>query len=69
MFKVSLSGSFETGKGHITAGSQKKIKQLTFDNPLLAADLLKDWIYDLQELYDEAILEMRKDFEGTKVKQ
>jgi len=69
MFNMSLSGNLETGEGHITAGSQNKIKQLTFDNSLLAADLLKDWIYDLQQLYDEALLEMRKDFDGTKDKQ
>jgi|688.fasta_scaffold1049747_2 hypothetical protein len=66
---ITLSGNAETGTGHVTDGSVNKIKQLTFENPLLTADILSDWIFALEMLYDEAVSEMQKDFDGTKAKQ
>jgi hypothetical protein len=68
-FTVSLSSSLENGEGQITNANKEKIKRLTFENPLLAADILKDWVFELSELYDVAVLEMQKDFDGTKSKQ
>jgi hypothetical protein len=66
---ITLSGNDETGTGHVTDGSVNKIKQLTFENPLLTADILSDWIFALEMLYDEAVTEMRKDFDGIKSTQ
>ena len=66
---ITLSGNAETGTGHVTNGGINKITQLTFENPLLTADLLSDWIFALEMLYDEAVSEMQKDFEGTRAKQ
>jgi hypothetical protein len=66
---ITLSGNSETGEGHVPDGGIDKIKQLTFDNPLLAADLLSDWIFDLEMLYDKAVSEMQRDFENKRNKQ
>ena len=65
-FTITLSGQTETGEGRIAKGSTDKIKFLIFEHPLLAADLLKDWIFDLEQLYDEAVVQMQKDFENTR---
>jgi hypothetical protein len=66
---ITLSGNDETGTGHVTNGGVNKIKQLTFDNPLLTADILSDWIFALEMLYDEAVLEINRDFENKRNKQ
>ena len=68
-FTITLSGQTETGEGKITKSSTEKIKFLIFEHPLLAADLLKDWIFDLEQLYDEAVMEMPKDFETKRNQQ
>lgn len=67
--KFEFTADTENGEGYFTNGNHRKIEQLIFENPLLAADVLKDWFYKVEELYNQAILEMRKDFDGTKVKQ
>ncbi len=47
---VKLVANYETGEGKVinTPAFQKL-------DPLLQADLLKDWIYDLETLYGQAI--------------
>jgi len=66
---ITLSGNAETGTGHVTNGGINKITQLTFENPLLTADLLSDWIFALEMLYHEAVLEINRDFENKRNKQ
>ena len=37
----------------------REFKQL---DPLLKADILKDWIYDLKEVYNETLIELQKKY-------
>lgn len=56
---VKLSGNLDTGEGDITMASAKKLQELMKANPLMAADLLKDWLGVLDSLYAQALAEMR----------
>ena len=62
-FTITLSGTVEGGSGNLTKGSTEKLTELLADNPLLAADLLKDWIFELTAAYELALKKMRLDFE------
>jgi hypothetical protein len=66
---LTLSGSLECGEGYLTPRNLEKVKRLIFENPLLAADVLSDWKYELEQLYIEAVLEMGRDFKRIRQKQ
>jgi hypothetical protein len=68
-FTITLSSNAETGEGHVPDDDIEKISHLIFDNPFMAADLLAEWIFDLEMLYDEAVTEMQRDFENKRNKQ
>lgn len=53
MNKPTFKANFANGEGSI--GNIEKFKTL---DPLLRADLLKDWICELNELYDDAVKNM-----------
>lgn len=55
--KITLKASFETGEGCI--GNIEKWRE---NSALMRADLLKDWIYDLELEYEKALVDFRKDF-------
>lgn len=52
--RISLSGNLSEGEGNITAAGEGAIRQLIDENPLLAADILRDWASDLDNWYWEA---------------
>lgn len=53
--KVSLKANFETGEGEI--GNLEAWRE---HNSLLRLDLLKDWIYDLEQEYNKTLEEHRE---------
>lgn len=56
---INLSFDLESGEAEITNGSCDVLQDLIDNNPLLAADCLKDVIFELERYYDDALLKMR----------
>jgi hypothetical protein len=44
----------ESGEGGLGIATTRLIERLTDEDPLLAADILKDWICELNRLYEVA---------------
>jgi hypothetical protein len=61
---IKLKASFDNGEGSISVPE-------SFKNcyPLLKADILKDWIYDLEEEYKKARQEMREEWSKARAKR
>ena len=62
--KITLRANFEIGSGSI--GNVEKFS--AENSGLMRADIIKDWIYDLQIQYDIAIEDMRSEL-GFKPKE
>ena len=56
--KPTLKANFDSGEGSI--GNLEKFRAC--HDGLMRADLLKDWIYFLEQEYDLALEQMNKDF-------
>jgi hypothetical protein len=52
---LNLNANLDLGEGSV--GITAEYKRC---GALLRADILKDWIYDLERLYEEAITDMRE---------
>jgi hypothetical protein len=52
--RIYLSADYSNGEGKISPASEHEIRELIRANPLLAADILSDWVFDLVNLYDDA---------------
>jgi hypothetical protein len=58
--KITLKANFNAGEGDIG-----NVLEFRYSNdPLMRADLLKDWIFLLEEEYEEALLDMRAEYKG-----
>jgi hypothetical protein len=58
--KLTLKANFNAGEGDIG-----NVLEFRYSNdPLMRADLLKDWIFLLEEEYEEALLDMRAEYKG-----
>lgn len=61
VFKADL----ENGEAHITKHMEAKVVDL---DPLLRADLLKDVVGMAQRLYNQALTDLRADWESKRAK-
>jgi len=52
-----LKASYDSGEGSI-----RLTPEFNSEGPLLKMDVLSDWIYDLQEEYDKARGDLRKEW-------
>lgn len=55
MKMISLDGDFELGEGDL-----KITEAFRKTGALLRADMIKDWMYDLERLYKEALADMHE---------
>jgi len=60
---LSVSADYTTGEAELTKGTKFELEDLIRENPLLAADILKDCIHDFSELYKRAAEAMDCDFD------
>ena len=56
-----LKANYECGEGSI-----RLTPEFNSENSLLKMDVLSDWIYDLQEEYDKARLELHKEWDKAR---
>ena len=60
---LTFRADLDMGEGEIK--SWPRFYELS---PLMRADLLKDWKYDIEILYEEALIEFDRDLLGSRVK-
>lgn len=66
---LKISVDLNTGEAHFTKSAFSQIFGWTDNNPLFAADILRD-IYDTIEwLYDDALREMREECNNLRLQQ
>jgi hypothetical protein len=60
---LTFRADLDSGEGEIK--SWPRFYELS---PLMKADLLKDWKYDIERLYEEALIEFDRDLLGSRAK-
>lgn len=68
-FRISLTASIENGEGRIPPKQEAAIREAIEANPLWAADVLQDWVCDLDRLYWEARAAMREEWQQRKAQR
>ena len=52
---LTISADIEFGEAGLTKSTTKWIEDCIKSNPILAADILKDAVFDLTNLYNQAV--------------
>ena len=60
---LTFRADLDSGEGEIK--SWPRFEELS---PLMKADLLKDWKYDIERLYEEALIEFDRDLLESRAK-
>jgi hypothetical protein len=60
---LTFRADLDSGEGEVK--SWPRFEEL---DALTRADLLKDWKYDLEQLYEEALIEFDRDLLGSRAK-
>ena len=58
---LTISADYNTGEAELTKGTKFELEDLIRSNPLLAADILNDCVYDFSTLYELAVEAMRSE--------
>lgn len=66
---ITLYADYDTGEASITRESKAQVEELIRSHPLLAADILKDCVYDFTELYNRAVKGVNRDFDARRAAQ
>jgi flagellar biosynthesis/type III secretory pathway M-ring protein FliF/YscJ len=53
--RFTITADYDHGDGEISPASEREINELIRENPLLAADVLRDWLHEISGLYLQAV--------------
>jgi hypothetical protein len=68
-YYLSVSADYNTGEAELTKGTRLELEDLIRHDPLIAADILSDCVYDFSQLYERAKEAMKRERCGITLEQ